>query len=423
MRRTDVDVYLLPTVLGGGIGDVEQVLAAGRRLARAGLRVQLYRKDGRALPPGVAGPWGWPPTDRLDRLEPSDRAAMTIGSSWGVTSVPVSPGTARRPGPWSEEVAAIERAHGPDRTLHVSLEEFARTLTPRQETIERYREGGIRSRELPQRLAAARDAGELGAFEAAYRDARALDRPNVIALYTTFRRSATFARAFPEAVQAGPIWPASYGGRRSLRRHSGSWVWYASPASAERIFPSVVEGLSRAADRPRLLVRAGRPWSARALPPGITVRTRPLGRAGWQRRFSDADVRIVTGSRSLLEALEVGGPFLYFNGVLGRGAGRRRHRPEKIALLLAEARRQGWGVSLRRDLADFARGRRVAEIVRRAAERRRPWGAPFPPLVPKGFRPPFDDAGRVLVDLIRALAAPGARAAAVASELRRRSNR
>jgi hypothetical protein len=421
--RTGVDIYLLPAVVGGGLGDVEQVLSAGRRLARAGFPLTLYRRDGRILPPGVDGPWDWPPVRRSVRLRPTAPAALTVASSWGVTAAPAVAGRAGRATPWGEEVEEIERSYGTERTVHASLEEFARTLNPRRETIERYREGGVRSRSLPARLEAARAAGEIASFETAYRAARALDRPNVLPLYATFRRDPGFAQAFPETLQAGPLWPGVY--RRASRPHRtrGAWVWYASPASSERIFPAVAEGLARADRPPPLLVRTSRAWPSAPAGRGSSFLVSPVPVASWRRRFASAGLRIVTGSRSLLEALELGGPFLYFNGVLGQGAARRRHRPEKIAALLSEARRQGWRSELLRDIADFARGRRVAKVVARAARRDGPWASPFPRLATVGFRPPFDEAGTVLVELARELSRPGATARVTLDALRARSNR
>ncbi len=53
MRRSGpggLDVYLFPAVVGGGLGDIEEVLLAGRRLARAGYPVHLFRRPGRPLP-------------------------------------------------------------------------------------------------------------------------------------------------------------------------------------------------------------------------------------------------------------------------------------------------------------------------------------------------------------------------------------
>ncbi len=418
-----VDVYLLPAIVGGGLGDVEEVLAAGRHLARAGFPCRLYRSGGRPLPPGVDGPWDWPPVRRSATLTPTGTLAVTIASSWGITARVRRREGERSRGPWTEEAEAIERRYGADRTVHVSFEEFGRALTPRAATAERFREGGVRAREIPARVAAASDLGEIAAYEAAYRDARALDRANVAHLLTTFCRDPAFAKAFPEIVQTGPLWPRRYPRRRASPRPSEEWVWYASPSSSERIAPRVVAGLARGSPRSRLLVRPSRTWASLPTAPGVEVRDNAVPASEWRRRFARASVRIVTGSRSLLEAIEVGGPFLYFNGALGSGAARRRHRPEKIASLLAVARRRGWAPDLVRDLSDFARGRRIEQIVLRAARSAGGWRR-FPrELRPFGFRPPFDDAGAVLVGLARALSLPGADARQAVDALRRRSNR
>src|SRR5208282_2286900 len=131
-----------------------------------------------------------------------------------------------------------------------------------------------------------------------------------------------------------------------------------------------------------------------------------------------AERRGVTGSRTLIEAMEVDGPFLYFNGVLGRGASRRRHRPEKLIAWLDLARRARVSQALRSDLADFARGRRVAEVVRRAAEREDGW-ARFPgSLTPSGFSPTHVDAQRVLIAVARELSLPGARSSEIVARWR-----
>ena len=419
-----VEAYLFPAVVGGGLGDIEEVLAAGRRLARAGVPVRLYRRPGRPLPRHVDGPWAWPPHRRIDRLPPAAGAALTVSPAWGISAAPAGPPPLGRPGPWAEEAADIERAYGSDRTIHVSLEEFARTLTVREETVERFREGGVRARAIPSAAARARRRGEVATFDRAFRRFRAFDRANVLHLFASFRRDRRFARQFPEAVQTGPLWSGRIDGRRPVRRRRSApapWVWYASPASAEAIFPEVAAAL-RSGPTPRaLIVRSPRSWRT-APPPGVVVSTTPWAPAVWRRRFEDAPVRIVTGSRSLLEALELGRPFLYFNGVLGDGPARRRHRPEKIVALLARARRARWPVDVRRDLADFARGRRLGEVVRRAADRRGGWGRPWPRVRPEGFSPPFDDGGAVVVAAARALAQPGASAAEIVADLRSRSN-
>ncbi|MFY9717599.1 MAG: hypothetical protein WAK40_06675 [Thermoplasmata archaeon] len=422
LRRSRVVAYLFPAVVGGGLGDVEEVLAAGRHLARAGVPLLLYRRPGRSWPRGVVGPWAWPPHRRTSHLAPGGRAALTITPAWGVSAAPAGPSPLGRPGPWSDEAADVERAHGADRTIHASLEEFARTLPLREENLERFREGGVRARDLDARLAKARTAGEVRAFEEAYRRFRAFDRPDVLHLFATFQRRPRFTREFPAAVQTGPLWPGQYPSSARPRYRTDRWVWYASPASAESLLPEVEAGLAAAGDTTRLSVRTPRPWSSVHLGRRTEVSTGPIAPGRWRRLFRDADVRIVTGSRSLLEALEVGGPFLYFNGVLGRGNARRRHRPEKIAALLSLARDAHWPEDVRRDLGDFARGRRVAAVVERVARRSDGWARPRAPLRPSGFRAPFDDAGALLVAVARALARRDARASVIVARLRTGQN-
>jgi hypothetical protein len=406
VRARGVDVYLFPAVVGGGLGDIEEVLAAGRALARAGYRLTLLRLGGRPLPASVDGPWSWPPIARRPRVVRSAPAALTVSPSWGVSAAPSRPEPYGRGGAWEEESAAVERAYGARSTVHVSLEEFARTHSASEENRERFREGGVRSRSLAARLRASRAAGELDRLRSQYRRHRAFDRPNVLHLYATFRFDRGFAREFPEAVQTGPLWPRLAPARRRgpAGRRPREWVWYASPASAETIAPAVVDALRRATPPVHLYVRTDRPWRRDFARDRTTVARGPRDPGTWRRRFADAELRIVTGSRTLLEAMELGRPFLYFNGVLGAGSGRRRHRPEKLRAWLNLARSAGVPAGLRRDLGDFARGRRVRGVVENAVGRRGGWRE-FPRrLEPVGFRPPYDDAGRLLVRVAGALA-------------------
>jgi hypothetical protein len=400
-----VDVYLFPAVVGGGLGDIEEVLAAGRQLERAGYRVLLYRTAGDPLPRSVDGPWDWPRVERLSSLRPRAGHALTITPSWGISAAPDREGPLGRGGPWQEEARAVERAYGIERTLHVSLEEFARTWTSRRETMERWREGGRPVRTI-RVLARTQDfRREVARWREAYRRFRDFGRPNVAHLYATFRPHPGFSREFPEAVQCGPLWSRrSLGLKRPNARGQRSWVWYASPASAERLLPLVLEGLEGTRPIPFLWIRSPHAW--RSVPPPqrgrIETTAEPPGT--WRRRFAQADVRIVTGSRTLLEAIELGGPFLYFNGVLGRGRRQRRHRPDKVEALAQAAIELGVDRHLVRDLRDFASGRRVRETVYRAARSIGPW-AHFPrgPWV-SGFRSPYDDAGHLLLAMARALA-------------------
>ena len=417
-----MDVYLLPAVVGGGLGDIDEVLTVGRVLARAGFGITLYRGRDRPLPSGVDGRWAWPPHRRT--CSPLVRApfALTVAPAWGITAAPARAERLGGAGPWTYEAGEIERAYGADRTAHLSLEEFARTLTPRRETIERFREGGVRARDLRTRAAAAGAAGEVEAFRAAYRRFRAFDRPNVLHLFASFRYDRSFAHEFPEAVQTGPLWPGRFSPRRSVVKGSSAWVWYASPASAEAIAPEVLRGLRRSRASPSLYVQTPRAWRRAGSGVGIEVRTEALPAARWDRSFRRAAVRIVTGSRSLLEALELRGPFLYFNGVLGRGARLRRHRPEKVVQLLELATRAGWPADVVTDVADFSRGRRVADVVARAADAQGGWRRPRAQVGPHGFAPGFEAAGAVVVRFAQGLAEGAGSVASVVERFRRRSH-
>lgn len=372
------------------------------------------------MPRSVEGPWDWPPIERTVRLSPRGSAALTVTPAWGVSAAPSRPGAFGRGGPWEDEVAEIETVYGADHVLHVSLEEFARTLSNARENRERLREGGVTARALGPRLSAARSSGDVETFRTAFRRFRAFDRPNVLHVFATFRPDAGFAREFPHAVQTGPLWPDRFRGVRRTRSGGDrpEWVWYASPASAERIAPEVASGLAAAAPGTRLCIRTPHPWTLRFPTEQVEVISTPVPTVEWATRFTGARVRIVTGSRTLLEAMELGGPFLYFNGTLGEGARTRRHRPEKLRSLLELAARVGVGKAVRADLADFASGRQIREVVVRAASGTDGWSE-FPRRWPMtSFERPFDDAGALLVRVARALGRRNAKASDVVHRVR-----
>jgi hypothetical protein len=129
-----------------------------------------------------------------------------------------------------------------------------------------------------------------------------------------------------------------------------------------------------------------------------------MSSAAWSRAFASAGLRIVTGSRTLLEALALGRPFLYYNGTMGDGPRRRRHRPEKVQALLAAWTRAGVPPRIRKDVSDFSLGRRVASIVRSAASDPS-WRDGWPPrLAPEAFPAEREDGGRYLSALAREFA-------------------
>jgi hypothetical protein len=393
----------LPAVVGGGLGDIAEVLDAGRVLRHGGFPTILFRPAGRPAPRDLDGPWGFEGVERRTTLAPHARRALTVTPNWGVSAAPDRPGALGRGGVWSEEAEAIERRYGRDATVHVSLEEFARTLTSREENAERWREGGRTAREIRRLRRTAAFAKDVERFHREFRRFRGFDRPNVLHLFQTFRPRAAFAREFPEAVQVGPIWPAPAVRPHRSARASVDWVWYASPSSSAKSVAEIDRGLRGSPVR-GLTVRSPR---ALPIPRDSPVRwsVEPArSPAVWGERFAAASLRIVTGSRTLLEALALGGPFLYDNGVLGGGRRRHRHRPEKIRSLLAGWRSRGESPTVLRDLDSFSRGRRVASVVRAAATDPE-WSRRFPRLPPvDGFPNDRRDGGAYLLRVARAFA-------------------
>ncbi len=385
------DLYLLPAVVGGGLGDIEEVLLAGRRLARVGFRPRLYRPADRPEVRSLDGPWGFPRLERSHELRPRYPRAVTLSAWWGVSAGPGRDEPFGRPGSWSEETSAIERAYCADRVLHVSFEEFARTLTSRAQTIERWREGGRPLREIRARVGRPATLEEERAFREAFERFRAADRPNVLHLYPTFVRSRSFAREFPWAVQTGPFWPEPV--RPAPRRARGIWIWYASPASSAALARTIAAGWAPTGRPITIRVRAPKEFP---LPPapGLTWERLPaMAPDAWRRAWAAAELRLATGSRTFLEALVDGGPFLYFNGVTGTGSTARRHRPEKILSLLQLWRGAEVSARVRRDLADFSRGRAVGRILRSAREDAT-FARRFPRAVgPRGFAAAYRDGG------------------------------
>lgn len=395
----------MPAVVGGGLGDIDEVLVAGAHLARAGAALYLFRAPGLPLPRGVDGPWRWPPVTATRAPVVRHRHALTVAPCFGVSAAPGRDEPLGRPGPWAVEAAAVERAYGPGATLHVSLEEFARTFTAERENRERFREGGVAAGTAARRTAGRTGADDVDRWREAFRTHRSLDRPDVLHLLATFRPDAPFHRQFPEIVQVGPLWPVDR--RQAARSHVGPAdgrraVWYASPASSARIAAAVVRGVAVGAPTGELVVRSER---AVLPPPPHPLRTRELpamSPEAWDRLWGSADLRIATGSRTLLDAIRRGGPFLYFNGLIGTGRRARRHRPEKVGELLRLFARLGVPRALRRDLDAFSRGQRVAEVTRRAIADPA-WAAGFPAYrAVRSATPP--DAGSLLRRLVRAWA-------------------
>jgi hypothetical protein len=415
--RASVDVYLFPAQVGGGHGDIEEVLSVGRRLASEGYPIYLFRERGRDLPRGVDGPLPWPKVHRVRAPARRTDRAVTISPSWGVCVAPPRDGPYGRAGEWAEELRAIERAYGPENTLQISLEEFARTLTSREQTLERYREGGVPIRTIRRRLREGRLDREIREFRRAYGLYRGFAVPNLLHLYATFSPSKAFQREFPSAVQVGPIlYPRVPPAARTANPTPREWVVYAGAASSDRMIPRLVAALAAADPDARLVVRPGASTNEATGAPRPPAAGERIGAQDWVKKFSRADLRIVSGSRTLLEALQIGGPFLYFNGTIGEGRSARRHRPEKLDALLVVWKRSGVSPVLLHDLSDFARLRGIGSIVRRAVRSAR-WRTAFHRGVPtRGFRSNYERGEEVIADIIRAF--PGRSASSLVAGIR-----
>jgi hypothetical protein len=416
----------MPAVVGAGRGDVEELRCAAEALRSAGWPVRSVRPPGSRWPPAAGAPDDWPGGRPSGSVRREADRAMTLTSQFGVTAAATRPGPYGRGGPWADTVAEVERVYGADRVLHVSLEEFARNLPADALEAERWREGGRTAAWIRSRRSGPGWRGEVRRMRHLQRRYRGLERPNLLVLFPTFGGSAAFRREFPEAIEIGPIYPEGGSGRdRPPRARSPPrWVWYASAASSGRLVPGIAEGVRRSGRRLVLDVRSDRNVAAGNAPRGLVVRPLPpMDRDGWDRRFRSAELRIVTGSRSLLEALVVGGPFLYFNGVTGRGGARRTHRPEKIRALLRRWRASGTDPGAIRDLSDFARARRVGSIVASALSDPR-WSRRFPSGRPStGLPPERDDGVRYLGALADRWARSELDAGSFVLEERRRARR
>jgi len=412
----------MPAVVGGGRGDVEEVLLVGRSLARARHRVQIVRRS--TLPFRLDRSYDMEGIGQTHRLEPRHEQAVTISSQFGITAADGRDEPLGRPGPWAAQRAEIDRAYGPGRVLHISLEEFARGRPVGALAEERWREAGRTDLARRARRASRSFRREVGEFVGLYRKFRALEVPNLLPLFPTFRRSSGFAREFPEAVQTGPLWPERrrMKGRRPAARPL-QVLWYASPSTSDRLGPRLLAGLERSPRRVLLRIRSPRPLH---LPSSDRVRVAmrpPRSPVEWRREWAAADLAIVTGTRSLLEAIDAGVGFLYFNGVMGRGRSARRHRPEKIAALLDLLRRMGAGARVRRDLSDFARLRRVEPIVERSVAHPTTWGASIRRSTERGFPEPFGDGLRTIANVVDRFASGGRTAEDLVRTVRRESRR
>ena len=419
-RRPPLPVYVFPCRIQQGLGEWVETGRAVRLLPQAGL--PLYhlrsprpegelRRDPRAIPldPSRKGPEPFPPVRALDAPIEAPRAVAVV--TWfGVTGRREDAGGDPMPGTLADRFERLERSH-PGGLLILSLEEFGTARTSREAVTEGLRQAGFSRERIRRTLRLAGGEDRLRRYREAFRRARAGERDDVLHLFPELSPSLPALREFPFALPVGPFSPP--GGRRPRSpppsRERLRVVWYASASSAPWLLGPMVRALGHLSRPVELLVRPGPAWGPSVTPPTRAPCVRvtevgPEGRGRWARRLRSADLRVVGGSQSLVEALWEGVPFLYFNGALptpsGRSVGFRR---EKLLSLLRGLTSVPGTRPVARDLRAFADLRGVSGVVRRAALSPG-WRSRCARLgegARKGFPPALREGERYLADLVR----------------------
>lgn len=427
-----VRVYLLPCRVQQGWGDLQELSRAAWALHRAGFPlVYLEGRNGRAAPrkdprivpfdPEAAGPVVFPPVLRRPRPFPSGRA-IVLTSWWGLSARREDSRGDPLPGGVEQAVSRVVRAHGERQVLHVSLEEFASDQTSREVFEEGLRQAGLGAEHRRRALHSEEGRRWVRRYHDAFVRARAGEREEVLHLTGSFAARRRSLTEFPFLLPVGPF-GSGQPGRRVLVRplprparppppaREASVIWYASPSSSlEFASRSLLPGLARLPRSVRLEVRAGSEaierWKGLPVPPSIRPIWLPeLSLRSWTRRWRAADLRIASGSQSLVDAVHEARPFLYFNGyVVGQDRRTWAFRREKLLSLLHALRERRGGSALARDLERFADGRDVAGVLRRA-------------LTSAAWR---SSAGRLLADVSREISSSGRSGDALVVEAARR---
>jgi hypothetical protein len=382
--RPRLPVYVFPCRIQQGRGEWVETGRAVRLLARAGY--PLYhlrsvtpsregREDPRAVPldPSRGGPEPFPRVEPLRAPVPS-RQAVAVVTWFGVTARRSDLAGDPMPGPLADRFERLREAH-PDGLLILSLEEFGTARTSREAVTEGLRQAGLCPRRIRQVLRSPEGKDRLRRYRQAFFRARAGEREDVLHLFPEFFPSLPALREFPFALPIGPFWPPRPGravARLPATRRTRRVVWYASASSSSRLLGPLLDALGGLSQPVELFVRHGSPWalpdpSSSAGRPVRVVELGPESRPRWEGRLRAADLRVVGGSQSLVEAVSDAVPFLYFNGALrtpaGGSVGFRREK--LLSLLRGSSRRRGERL-VARDLRAFADLRGVSGVVRRA---------------------------------------------------------
>ncbi len=320
---------------------------------------------------------GFPPM-KVSRSPRGRGKAAVLTTWWGTTGRPESRGPdPRREGVLASRILAIQQHHGPENVLIVSLEEFASCRDSSTVEKETLRQAGWN----PVRIARHRRSPEGRVWRERYHEGflKALgeEDTSVLHLAAGFAESRGGTKEFPFVLQVGPFGlsqlrakPVSPGEKETSERPR--ILWYASSESSLDFAALLFGELKNSFSALDLLVRASpgkeEEWKSLPFPSGVRLTLLPeMDASEWPAVFRGANLVLVGGSQSLVDALVHQVPFLYFNGFFReKGVPSRAFRREKLLSLLEAWRAQGVSPRVRRDLRDFADGRNTGEILLRA---------------------------------------------------------
>ncbi|MDE1820542.1 MAG: hypothetical protein KGJ23_09150 [Euryarchaeota archaeon] len=441
-RRPGVVVYLYPCRIQQGWGDIAEMAQAAWALHRAGFELRYLappeaihkRPDPRIVPfdPTAPGPIRFPPVRRL--FAPARRGrAVVLATWWGLSARRSDLEGGPLPGPLEDAITRIVRSHGAPNVLHVSLEEFGSDQTSLSALDEGLRQAGWSAARRQRALASPQGRRQQCAYHRAFALARAAEREGVVHLSATFSPSLPAMREFPFLL---PVAPFGLGGTAILRPRvwdrgtsadlaRSAVIWYASPKSSVGFAPAFLSALKGRSPKVLLQVRAPPALEEKllALPQDdVSVEVlEELSPSRWRSALDRAHLRVVSGSQSLVEVVRGGGPFLYFNGLVGKPRGpTRAFRREKLLSLVRALDGLPRAGALSRDLLDFADGRNLRSVLRRALGSEAWREAMRRALAAVVLRLTAMDGDRTLVSIVQEFARSGEAANTFAKRVRER---
>lgn len=415
--RARPPVYLFPCRIQEGWGDVAEFSRVAWALYRAGFPLVgedpgrgRGRMDPRVVPldPREAGPVVPFPPLHPPRDVPLRGRAILLATWWGLSCRTEDDEGDPVPGPWASSVTSVIRHRTPEEVLTVSLEEFGSAVPSRTFLSRQLATAGWSPGRVLRYMGSPQGKEHLFRYVSAFRRYRGASSPTTLHVVSQFAPDPEAAREFPFLVQTGPAEGSPRHKEPARVPESGPLrvLWYASPPSSRDFAPPLFAALSSLGRPVDLVLRTrdpelteGDPGPSRG---SLRVIPAPeLPPEAWDRLEAEAHLRIVSGSQSLVEALEDRAPFLYFNGWVRTPSGKGRpFRTEKLLSLLSARGRSPAARSVNRDLWSFAGGRDLRAILRRALLSPA-WRAEVVRRAPSRFPPRYRDMGAYVVEVAR----------------------